>query len=108
MIKVSLIIAALLISLTGATAHAGPNYLAGNITLHTTLVGGMLIMLSTGVPDNCNGTPAGWMYIPESNKTMVAMTIAAIINDKKYVVVYTNGYPDPSGYCVINQVQTTF
>jgi len=61
-----------------------------------------MIRLDTGVPDNCIGTPFGWMLIPESAKTMVAVTLIARLQNV-LVTVYTNGR-DVSGNCIVNQV----
>ena len=39
-------------------------YLPGSITNITSTTEGLMIMLDTGVPTNCAGTPNGWMLIP--------------------------------------------
>ena len=59
-------------------------------------------MLDSGLPDNCAGTIAGWMKIPESAKTMIAVTLIAKIQNSG-VTVYTDGI-DGSGFCIVNQV----
>ncbi len=83
-------------------AFAGPSWLGGTITNITSAPNGLYIMLDTGVPDNCVGTPYGWMVIPESARTMVAVTLITRLQNVP-VTVYTSGR-DASGYCIINQV----
>jgi hypothetical protein len=86
----------------GTPAHSESSWLAGNIVNISSGSAGLFIMLSTGVPDNCAGTPYSWMLIPESAKTMIAVTLLARLQNWP-VVVYTNGR-DATGYCTINQV----
>ena len=62
-----------------------------------------MIMLNTGMPTNCTGSPYGWMLIPEANKTMVATTLALWLSGQRTVTVYTNGYSG-NGFCIIGQV----
>jgi hypothetical protein len=96
-----------LCSLTFACpAFAPPSWLGGNIINVTSVSGGLMIILDTGLPDNCLGTPYGWMKIPETSKTMIAVTLLARIQNVP-VVVYTDGM-DSSGFCVINQVDPYF
>src|SRR5213592_1506271 len=83
-------------------ALAASSWLSGTITNITASSGGLLIQLDTGVPDNCAGTPYGWMLIPESARTMVAVTLITRLQNVG-VTVYTTGR-DGSGYCIINQV----
>lgn len=88
------------LSLTGPVS-AEQTYLGGSITNVTSHSGGLLIMLSSGVPTNCTGTPYGWMLIPEVNKTMVALALMTYAQGKG-AVVYTDSNGG-SGICVINQ-----
>ena len=62
-----------------------------------------MIMLDTGTPDNCAGSPYGWMLIKEKNITMVNTVLHMWLNGKKNVTIYTSGRTG-NGYCVINQV----
>lgn len=94
---------ALLLSMASTFAAAGTSYQGGNISNTTTVPEGLLIMLDTGPPSNCAGTPYGWMLIPEANKTMVAATLALWLTGKTNVTVYVSSYSG-SGYCTINQV----
>ena len=84
-------------------AHAADSYLNGNISNITSTTSGLLIMLDSGVPTNCTGTPYGWMIIPEANKTMVAVTLLAWHTNNRAVTVYTNAM-QAGGWCYINQV----
>lgn len=34
-----------------------------------------MIMVGAGLPDNCTGTPWGWMKIPATNEPMIAFFI---------------------------------
>lgn len=61
-----------------------------------------MVMLDGGPPTNCAATPYGWMLIRESNKTMVAATLALWLAGRPRVTVYVNPYA--GGYCVINQI----
>jgi len=84
-------------------AFSGPNWVSGNITQITSVSIGLMIMLDSGLPDNCVGTPYGWMLIPDSAKSIVALTLLAKIY-KSPVAVYTTGR-DANGNCIVNQVQ---
>lgn len=90
-------------SLCTTLAHAGPNWQAGNISDLTTGTTGILITLDSGPPDNCQGTPYGWMLIGQENKAMTALVLMLWSTGRKYVMVYTNATPAGS-YCTINQV----
>lgn len=85
------------------SAGAAPTYLTGNISNITSMVGGLLIKLDAGVPDDCTGTPYNWMMIAESNKTMIATALAAWHAGQKRVTVYMAGTYSGSGYCMIGQ-----
>jgi hypothetical protein len=105
--KVIFICALLTMSTISAYVHAdvGPNWIIGNITQFTTTKDGLLLMIDAGLPSNCGGTPYGWMLVPESNKTIIAMALTSITSGKKYVTLYTEGFTGSTPYCVVNQVQ---
>lgn len=65
----NLLIAALGIGIGAASFStvAADHYLSGTVTNITSVPNGLMIMLDTGVPTNCTGTPYGWMLIPEAN-----------------------------------------
>lgn len=54
----------------------------------------------TPMPDNCTG--AVWMFIPEANKTIIAVTLMAIASGNRNAMVYTSGLV--SGFCMVTQV----
>jgi hypothetical protein len=90
------------LSLLGArSAVAEEAYLYGTLTNVTvSSAGDLLIQLSTGVPTQCTGVGYGWMTIPASNKTMIAIAILTM-QSRGAVTVYT--FPLSGGQCVINQ-----
>ena len=92
--------------LISLSTWAGPHYQGGAIYDHTSNTLGLMIRFNPTVtlpPDNCAGAPAGWMLIPEANKTMIATTLLANATGNRTVTVYTSGY-DASGYCAVYQV----
>jgi hypothetical protein len=85
---------------------AADTYLGGRISNVTFSGDVILIMLDTGVPDNCIGTPYGWMVIPAEYKSMKAFVLGLWMRGDAGQVpmtVYTSGR-DGSGYCQINQI----
>jgi hypothetical protein len=89
-----------------SSAHAADTYNSGYISNITFSGDEVLIMLSTGVPTNCTGTPYGWMRIPSALKPMIAFVIGLWMRgdmSSTSVTVYTNGL-DGSGYCSIGQL----
>jgi len=88
------------------TANAYPNYQIGRITNVTFTGDNMLIMLDAGLPDNCAGSPYGWMMLPASAKPMTAFVIGLFLRgdlSKVGVVVYTSGR-DATSFCQVNQI----
>ena len=95
-----------LLTLPFAATAVEPGYLGGHIT-NTTFVGDAIyIILDTGVPGNCTGSPFGWMVIRGSDKAMQALVLTLRASGEfptTPVVVYTDGIGS-SGYCEINQI----
>ena len=87
--------------LLSSVLQAAPHYIAGKIKNITSSPGGLLVMLDSGVPDNCEGAPYNWMLIKQENTTMISVALAVWVSGKLEVQVYTN--PIASGSCVINQ-----
>jgi hypothetical protein len=83
-----------------ASAFAAEAHLGGRIIDVTAYTGGLMVRLETGVPDNCAGVGYGWMTIPESNKTMIAMALMVWQNESG-ATVYTDALAN--GVCRINQ-----
>jgi len=91
------------VSLTGP-AHAAPTYLSGHIFDVTFSGASVLIRLDTGLPDNCIGSPYGWIVIPETYKPMIAFVLAGWMRGdlgQINVTVYTDGLVN--NYCRVNQ-----
>lgn len=89
-----------------AISNAYSTYQSGHIVNVTFAGNYALIMLDTPLPDNCVGTPYGWMAVPESSKVMNAFVLGLWLRGdaaQTNVVVYTSGI-DGSGYCQINQI----
>lgn len=91
--------------LASSASLAGPTYQNGRISNVTFSSSSILIMLDTGLPDNCAGSPYGWMVIPQEYKAMAAFVISLWMSGNAGstpVTVYTDGLVN--GYCRINQV----
>ena len=81
--------------------HADTGYLTGPVSDLTSFSDGSLgIRLSNGVPGNCTGVAYGWMSIPASNKTMIAVALL-VWQNKGSVTAYTDALS--GGLCTINQ-----
>lgn len=91
-----------LFALSVSSVFGGDNTLYGRISNITSVPEGMLIKMDTGAPNNCQGTPWGWMLIPEANKTIISVTLLAKAMGKN-ASVYTYQFSG-TGYCQIWQV----
>ena len=60
-------------------------------------------MLDTGVPENCEGTPYGWMLIKQEYTSMSSVVLAVWTANKKSGTVYTTSRHNGVGYCIVNQ-----
>lgn len=91
--------------LVGSTTMAGPSWTGGIIFDHTSIPGGLLIRFDASVPmpDNCPFPASSWMIIPETKKTMIAVTLMAIAMNNREMTVYTGGV-GVGGYCEIMQI----
>lgn len=98
--KSMVILAGILPGLTNAES----SWLGGNINDITSVRGALLLRLDTGVPDNCQGTPYGWMMVKETDKTLLSVALALWTTGKKGATVYTDGREGGTGYCVITQI----
>lgn len=86
-----------------APSYAADYYLSGNVINITTTTSGLMIMLDSGIPTNCQGTPSNWMLIKEENKTMISMALAMWASGKKGLTVYTTTV-NPGSYCELIQL----
>lgn len=87
-------------------AASAATYQDGSITNMTLVGDSVFIMLNSGLPDNCAGTPAGWMIIPGTAKAMSAFVLGLWMRgDASQVTlrVFTSGITG-TGYCEINQI----
>jgi hypothetical protein len=87
-------------------SNAQPTYNYGHITNVTFAGDTVMIMMDVGVPDNCIGTPYGWMIIPANYKSMSAFVLGLWMRGdlrQVGVTVYTTGR-DSYGNCQINQI----
>ena len=92
-----------LLTMMSVGTLAGPHYQSGNISNLTAEPEGIMIMLDSGLPDNCKGSLYGWMQIKKEDTPISSVVLAAWASGKKAGTVYTDGIPDNSAYCVINQ-----
>ena len=99
--KITILAVLIMVVTTGQTI-AGPDYISGNVKNYTAIQGGLMIMVDTGVPDNCVGTPYGWMIIAEEDKAMLAMAFMRINQDKMGVTAYSEG-DFYLGFCRVTQ-----
>lgn len=83
--------------------NAGVNYQHGNIKNLTAVTDGIMIMLDSGLPDNCLGTPYGWMLVKEEHQAITAVILSAWASGNKLGTVYTSGRENGKGYCLIDQ-----
>ena len=73
----------------------------------TSIRDGVLIKLDSAVPDNCAGTPYGWMLIPDKNKTILSVALLAEMMGVGGAV-YTSGIPASRTFCTVTQFPPTF
>ena len=88
--------------------YAYANYEVGHITRVSYTTYGVLIMMDGGLPDNCAGTPDGWMLVGSSYTGMIAfITGLWMRGDASQVTVtaYTGGV-DSTTFCEIGQIDT--
>lgn len=100
----------LLLGVFGAPrdVYAYANYEVGHITRVSYTTYGVLIMMDGGLPDNCAGTPDGWMLVGSSYTGMIAfITGLWMRGDASQVTVtaYTGGV-DSTTFCEIGQIDT--
>lgn len=96
----------LLFTVASSFATAGESFQGGIVFDHTSISTGLLIRFDpavTPMPTNCAGASSNWMFIPQTSKIMVAVTLMALASSNRWMTVYTSGV-GASGYCEINQV----
>jgi hypothetical protein len=101
MIKKNLLL--FLFLLFSFSAIAGPDYQSGKIVNLTAGTYGIMIMMDSGAPENCEGTPYGWLLIKQEHTAIVSVVLAAWASGKKEGTVYTFGQKNSTGYCLVSQ-----
>jgi hypothetical protein len=97
--------AAALITCSGA--QAGPNWQNGHISGITYVEDYILVAFSSGPPDNCAGSPSGWMMIESNKKSMQAYVTGLWLRGDASQVpmyIYTVAPASPGAYCTVTQV----
>lgn len=89
-------------------ALAGPNYTYGKMTDMSAIAEGLLIRINAPVPDNCAGTPYGWMLIPATNKPIMAAAMMFWATGKRTAEIYTvpATTTGPNAFCTVTQLDT--
>jgi hypothetical protein len=88
------------------SARAEESYQSGHITNVSFAGDTTLVILDSGMPTNCAGTPFGWMMIQAAYKPIAAFVLGLRLTGNMSsvpVVVYTAGR-DATGYCQVNQI----
>ncbi|WP_283130807.1 hypothetical protein [Enterovibrio norvegicus] len=93
----------LCLSAISMTSFAAADYQSGKIKNLTGVTSGIMIMMDSGLPDNCAGTPYGWMLIKQEHKALTSVILAAWASGNKSGTVYTSGREGGVGYCLVNQ-----
>ena len=92
----------LVIFFSTTSVVAADAYVTGTMNNISSTPEGLLIMVDAGAPTNCNGTPFGWMLIPQVNKTMTATALAMWLSGQRNATIYTNSYSG-TGFCIVSQ-----
>jgi hypothetical protein len=88
-----------------ASAQSGPTYISGRLNNITFAHDYVMVMMDTGLPDNCVGTAFGWMKIPAANKPIIAFVTGLWLRGDTgttVVTIYTDGLVE--GYCRVSQI----
>lgn len=96
-----------------APAVAGSALETGHIVAMSVVDGnggppnGVVITLDSGLPDNCSGTPFGWMWIPATSSAITAYVLGLWLSGgapSVSLTVYTSGLSS-NGFCQVTQIQ---
>ena len=91
------------LSLLSLNAVAATSHQAGDISNLTASTDGIMIKINNGLPDNCDGTPYGWMLVKQEHTALTSVVLAAWVSGNKAGTVYTSGRENGTGYCLITQ-----
>jgi hypothetical protein len=89
-----------------ASSFAAADHQHGRISSITFETDRILLMLDSGLPTNCAGTPYGWMAVPGNHKTIQGSLLGlSLRGDVKQVAmtVYAAGI-DSTGFCQVTQI----
>lgn len=93
---------AVVAALPAYNAIAQSSWKSGTVVDLTSGEGYMLIRLDAGMPDNCAGSPHGWLMIPRKSREIQVLLLTFYTMGKKSGTIYTSGRPD-GGYCEVTQ-----
>lgn len=94
------------LAVVAAPAFSAESHIVGTVTSITSVGRGLLMRVNGDErPTGCPGTSA-WMLIPEENKTMISVALAAYMSGNKSAVVYVD--VNATGYCKIIQYDPQF
>lgn len=95
-------IVSLLMAVSGQSV-AGPYHQAGKISDITVGTLGLMLKMDSGLPDNCAGTPYGWMLVDQQHTALTSVVLAAWAAQRTEGVIYTSGRAADTGYCLVSQ-----
>ncbi|KAB0482191.1 hypothetical protein F7Q91_04180 [Vibrio chagasii] len=91
------------IAVISIPSFANENYQNGKIKNLTVTTAGIMIMMDTGQPNNCAGTPYGWLLIKQEYTALTSVVLAAWASGNKSGTVYTSGREGGVGFCLVTQ-----
>ena len=91
------------LSMMSLNVLAASNHQNGSIENLTVSTSGIMIKLSSGLPDNCEGTPYGWLLVKQEHSALTSVVLAAWATGNSSATVYTAGRENGSGFCLVTQ-----
>ena len=68
-------------------AYSADDYLFGENKNLTVTTSGIMIILDTGLPTNCDGSPYGWMLVKQEYSAMTSVLLASWLSNNKSATV---------------------
>lgn len=96
-----------LFGLASFITSAAGSYASGSISNLTVTRSGIMIQLTSNLPDNCDGTPYGWILVKQENTAITSVILALWVSKNTYGTFYTSGRENGTGYCLLNQYDPT-
>ncbi|PKF80715.1 hypothetical protein CW749_05085 [Vibrio sp. vnigr-6D03] len=84
-------------------AFASGHYKSGKISNLTAVTSGIMIMMDSGLPSKCAGSPYGWMKINQEYTAISSVVLTAWAAGKTSGTVYVSGRENGTGYCIVTQ-----